>query len=85
MKNLNQSNIKKSDGVFLKPNAIKVLTEDDLKEILQVSFVKFVDNESNQLFEIVPSQAYLCPRCRLYQAKMENELCHRCEKVVNNL
>ena len=85
LKNLNQSNIKKSDGVFLKPNAIKVLTEDDLKEILQVSFVKFVDNESNQLFEIVPSQAYLCPRCRLYQAKMENELCHRCEKVVNNL
>ena len=84
LKNLNQSNVKRSDAVLLKPNdTLKVFSENDLMEIFQVSFVKFVDNESNQFIEIVPSQHCLCPRCRLYQAKIEGELCCRCEKVVN--
>ena len=85
LKNLNQSNIKKSDAVLIKPNdRLKVFSENDLTEIFQVSFVQF-DTESNQSFEIVQSHDFLCPRCRLYQAKIEGELCNRCVKVVKNL
>ena len=83
-KTLNQSKVEKCDAVLLKNNdKLSIFTEKDLAEIFQVSYVEMKDNDIEQLFQIKPSQKQLCPRCRLYQANIDEELCKRCESVIN--
>ena len=83
-KTLNQCKVEKSDAVLLKnDDKLSIFTEKDLAEIFQVSYVEVRDNDAEQNYQIKPSQKQLCPRCRLYQANVGEELCERCETVIN--
>ena len=84
-RSLTQAKVCKSDGVLLKDKGYwSFFTAKDLAEMFQVAFVQFQD-DIEYSYKIIPSQMELCPRCRLYQANISDEICLRCENVVNNL
>lgn len=75
------------------------LDVDELTDILQVAFVEIIRVDRRELqsingdlakiescnikMEIKESQFFKCPRCWKHIAEKEDELCHRCDRVVN--
>lgn len=58
----------------------------ELCEILQVSSITLIPNENNDFITISaqPIERSLCPRCRRFAIDMNQILCSRCEKVLND-
>lgn len=57
-------------------------------DILQVSNVKIniEDNlEENYKLVLNKSSQFSCPRCRRFHSEAEDELCIRCNDIVNNI
>ncbi len=86
----------KSDEILLLKHSSfpTIFSIDDLKDIWQVADVKIIDKipESDEdvikiehkhadLF-IVESEKMLCPRCRLHASSVSDQLCKRCENVL---
>ncbi|CAH1132963.1 unnamed protein product [Ceutorhynchus assimilis] len=56
----------------------------DLRHLLQVANVEL--RQTNKFYvEISKSDKFSCPRCRLVQSLVENGLCLRCQRVVEDL
>ena len=90
---LNQHKVKKSDCVNV---GIDLgLSLEDLAEIWQVAFV--TQNDADNLkrsttfdingipVDVTPSGLKACPRCRLFRSPTEEDLCERCQQVVNSI
>ncbi|XP_030762907.1 isoleucine--tRNA ligase, mitochondrial [Sitophilus oryzae] len=66
----------------------KVKLEEQLKDIFQVSHVTIqggLDDQVGLKVTGYQSKLHSCPRCRLLQSSIENDLCGRCQFVLNEL
>ncbi|CAH0545878.1 unnamed protein product [Brassicogethes aeneus] len=59
--------------------------ESELVDILQISSVKVEESPTLEKMdiEITPSSLHSCPRCRKVQSETPDDLCKRCNYVVN--
>ncbi|KAJ8871191.1 hypothetical protein PR048_027497 [Dryococelus australis] len=65
----------------------EVSTDSQLTELLQVSEVRLISDESASelLVEVLPSKGKFCERCRRYTSSEEGRPCQRCERVLQTL
>lgn len=60
----------------------------EVSDIFQVSSVKFVRDSSAKLGDykitITSTKQHNCPRCRKFQSNAVDELCYRCNVVLDN-
>ena len=93
-RSLNQSQVKKSDGVYLMNNVKLPLSLEDLAEVWQVAFVSCQSDLqiAPSTFEVngiqvaaKPSGMQACPRCRLFRSLGPEDLCRRCQQVVDSI
>lgn len=61
-----------------KDDVLDKYSDDELMDIFVVSGIKRGDN-----LEVVKSDDFKCPRCWKHNSKKEDQLCQRCDDVVN--
>lgn len=87
--------IKSTLEVVLETSSNEILS-NDLNEIIDWYMVSFVRNSEdekalaefnveNEKFRIVRANRYKCPRCWKFSAKVNDELCPRCKKVLKSV